>query len=180
VSNDSKASKSANKTAAGKPPTGKGGAVRRSSARLAAVQALYQMDMTGISANAVVAQFLDVERREGWHEEKLVDFDKGLFGALVAGVTAKREGLDEIVGASLSNDWTVGRLELILRRILEAGAYELTERTDIPPRVVITEYVDVAHAFYAGQEPGMVNGVLDKIARHFREGEMAGAAASRS
>lgn len=163
-----------------KPTAAKGGAVRRSSARLAAVQALYQMDMTGIAANAVVAQFLDPKQREGWLEEKLVDFDKGLFGALVTGVSAKREALDEIVGASLSNDWTVGRLELVLRRILEAGAFELTERTDIPPRVVITEYVDVAHAFYAGQEPGMVNGVLDKIARHFREGEMAGSAAARS
>lgn len=161
-----------------KPKTG--GAVRRSSARLAAVQALYQMDMTGISANAVVAQFLDPAHGEDWHEEKLVDFDKGLFGALVVGTSAKRDALDEIVGKSLSNDWTVGRLELVLRRILEAGAFELTERTDIPPRVVITEYVDVAHAFYAGQEPGLVNGVLDKIARHFRDGEMAGSAAARS
>ncbi len=158
----------------------KNNALRRSSARLAAVQALYQMDMTGISATAVVAQFLDSASREDWLDEKLVEFDKTLFSALVTGVSAKREGLDEIVGASLSGDWTVGRLELVLRRILEAGAFELTERTDIPPRVVITEYVDVAHAFYAGQEPGLVNGVLDKIARSFRDGEMAGAAAARS
>jgi N utilization substance protein B len=164
-------------------PNKAGGAVRRSSARLAAVQALYQMDMTSISATAVVAQFLNAENREAWHEEleeKLVDFDRGLFNALVVGVTAKREALDEIVGSSLSGDWTVGRLELVLRRILEAGAFELTERTDIPPRVVITEYVDVAHAFYAGQEPGLVNGVLDKIARSFRDGEMAGSASARS
>jgi N utilization substance protein B len=158
----------------------KNSALRRSSARLAAVQALYQMDMTAIPATAVVAQFLDSSRREDWLDEKLVEFDKTLFGALVTGVSAKREALDEIVGASLSGDWTVGRLELVLRRILEAGAFELTERTDIPPRVVITEYVDVAHAFYAGQEPGLVNGVLDKIARSFRDGEMAGSAAARS
>lgn len=168
------------KPAAAKTVASKNGAVRRSSARLAAVQALYQMDMTGISANAVVAQFLDPEHGEGWLDEKLVQFDKGLFGALVVGVSAKREALDEVVGASLSGDWTVARLELVLRRILEAGAFELTERADIPPRVVITEYVDVAHAFYAGQEPGLVNGVLDKIARGFRDGEMAGSAAARS
>ena len=161
-----------------KPPGNKNNAVRRSSARLAAVQALYQMDITNIPATAVVAQFLDSDSREGWFEEKLVEFDRGLFNALVVGVSAKREGLDEIVGASLSSDWTVGRLELVLRRILEAGAFELTERTDIPPRVVITEYVDVAHAFYAGQEPGLVNGVLDKIARSFRDGEMAGSASA--
>jgi len=158
----------------------KNNAVRRSSARLAAVQALYQMDMTGISATAVIAQFLDPEHGEGWLDEKLVQFDKGLFNALVVGISAKREALDEIVGASLSSDWTVGRLELVLRRILEAKAFELTERSDIPPRVVITEYVDIAHAFYAGQEPGLVNGVLDKIARSFRDGEMAGPAAVRS
>jgi N utilization substance protein B len=88
-------------------------------------------------------------------------------------VTAKREELDRVVGAVLSADWTVERLEIILRRILEAGAYELTERTDVPPRVVITEYVDVAHAFYSGAEPGMVNGVLDQLARRFRDQEMA-------
>lgn len=177
MANDSKPSTKASDS---KQSGGKNNALRRSSARLAAVQALYQMDMTGISGTAVVAQFLDSASREDWLDEKLVEFDKTLFSALVTGVSAKREGLDEIVGASLSGDWTVGRLELVLRRILEAGAFELTERTDIPPRVVITEYVDVAHAFYAGQEPGLVNGVLDKIARNFRDGEMAGSAAARS
>lgn len=153
--------------------SGGGKALRRSSARLAAVQALYQMDLTGVSANAVIAQFFDEETRQGWSEERMVEFDRGLFGALVKGVSERREDLDRIVAAALTTDWTVERLETILRRILEAGAYELTERADIPPRVVITEYVDVAHAFYAGAEPGLVNGVLDKIARSFRDQEMA-------
>lgn len=152
---------------------GKGPATKRSAARLMAVQALYQMDMTGVSADAVIVQFFDPDVRRQWSETGPAEFDRGLFTQIVKGVTAKREELDRVVGAALSADWTVERLEIILRRILEAGAYELTERTDVPPRVVITEYVDVAHAFYSGAEPGMVNGVLDQLARRFRDQEMA-------
>lgn len=148
-------------------------AAKRSAARLAAVQALYQMDMTDVSADAVIVQFFDPEVRRQWSETSPAEFDRGLFTQLVRGVTLKREELDRVVAASLSADWTVERLEIILRRILEAGAYELTERTDVPPRVAITEYVDVAHAFYSGAEPGLVNGVLDKLARKFRDQEMA-------
>jgi N utilization substance protein B len=96
-----------------------------------------------------------------------------MFSQIVKGVAKQRDEFDRIVGAALSADWTVDRLEIILRSILEAGTYELTERTDVPPRVTITEYVDVAHAFYSGAEPGMVNGVLDKISRKFRDTEMS-------
>jgi N utilization substance protein B len=145
---------------------------KRSAARLAAVQALYQMDMTGVSADAVIVQFFDPDVRRQWPETTITDFDRGLFQRIVRGVTARREELDRIVGAALTADWTVDRLEIILRRILEAGTYELTERTDVPPRVVITEYVDVAHAFYSGAEPGLVNGVLDRLAHKFRDAEM--------
>lgn len=161
------------KPASRKSGPGKGQGAKRSAARLAAVQALYQMDMTGVSADAVIVQFFDPDVRQQWTETMPADFDRGLFTQLVRGVTLKREELDRVVAASLSGDWTVERLEIILRRILEAGTYELTERSDVPPRVAITEYVDVAHAFYSGAEPGLVNGVLDKLARKFRDQEMA-------
>lgn len=148
-------------------------AAKRSAARLAAVQALYQMDMTGLSADAVIVQFFDPDVRRQWSETSMAEFDRGLFTQIVKGVAARRGELDRIIGATLTADWTVERLEIILRRILEAGIYELTERTDVPPRVVITEYVDVAHAFYSGPEPGLVNGVLDRAAHKIRDAEMA-------
>jgi N utilization substance protein B len=150
-----------------------GHAPKRSAARLAAVQALYQMEMTGVSADAVIVQFFDPELRRQWSDNNPTEFDRGLFSQIVKGVTKQREEFDRIVAAALSADWTLDRLEIILRGILEAGTYELTERTDVPPRVTITEYVDVAHAFYSGAEPGMVNGVLDKISRKFRDTEMS-------
>lgn len=146
---------------------------KRSAARLAAVQALYQMDMTGVSADAVIVQFFDPDVRKQWSEGSVADFDRGLFTQIIRGVTGGRAELDRVIGAALTTEWTIERLEIILRRILEAGTYELTERTDVPPRVVITEYVDVAHAFYSGAEPGLVNGVLDRLARQFRDTEMA-------
>lgn len=146
---------------------------RRSAARLAAVQALYQMDMTSVSADTVIVQFMDPELRRQWWEHGAVDFDQALFKQVVKGVTGGREELDRVIGAALTTGWTVDRLEIILRRILEAGVFELTERTDVPPRVTITEYVDLAHAFYSGAEPGLVNGVLDRVAHKFRDTEMA-------
>lgn len=158
---------------AAKTPRNPAQGAKRSAARLAAVQALYQMEMTGVSADAVIVQFFDPDVRRQWSDSSVVDFDRGLFTQIVRGVTAQRAELDRILGAALTADWTVERLEIILRRILEAGTYELTERTDVPPRVVITEYVDVAHAFYSGAEPGLVNGVLDRLARQFRDAEMA-------
>lgn len=154
-------------------PRPTGHAPKRSAARLAAVQALYQMEMTGVSADAVIVQFFDPELRRQWSDNNPTEFDRGLFSQIVKGVAKQRDEFDRIVAAALSADWTLDRLEIILRGILEAGTYELTERTDVPPRVTITEYVDVAHAFYSGAEPGMVNGVLDKISRKFRDTEMS-------
>ena len=98
--------------------------------------------------------------------------DPDLFGDLVRGVVAGRADLDQLIAASLTTDWEIGRLDLILRLIMEAGVHEITRRPDIPARVAITEYIDVAHAFFDGAEPGLVNGVLDRIAREHRPGEM--------
>ncbi len=148
----------------------------RSAARLAAVQALYQIDITGISPNRVVAEFVehrfDKVADGAPHEQP----DPGLFSDLVCGASARRDEVDRLVGESLTDTWTVQRLEKILRAILRLGAYELVARVDIPARVVITEYVDVANAFFDEAQPGLVNGVLDALARRVRNGELAGPA----
>lgn len=145
----------------------------RSAARLAAVQALYQIELAGISPDRVVAEF--IEHRfdnvaDGLSQEKA---DPGLFSDLVRGTSARRDEIDRLVGDSLTDKWTVERLERILRAILRLGVYELVARVDVPARVVITEYVDVANAFFDEAQPGLVNGVLDALARRLRHGELA-------
>lgn len=150
----------------------------RSAARLAAVQALYQIDITGISPSKVVAEF--VEHRFDKVVDGLTDEqpDPELFSDLVRGASARCDEVDRLVGDSLTDTWTVERLEKILRAILRLGAYELVARVDVPARVVITEYVDVAKAFFDESQPKLVNGVLDALARRLRGGELAGSARS--
>jgi N utilization substance protein B len=144
-----------------------------SSARLAAVQAIYQLDMAGGSAEAVVAEFL---RHRGGAEfdddGNAIETDEALFAELVRGVTSEREALDAMVGSLLVEGWPLARIERVMAAILRAGAYELKWRPTVPARVVINEYVDVAHAFFGGREVGMVNGVLDRLARVLRQTEM--------
>lgn len=153
-------------------------ATRRSAARLAAVQALYSMEITGVTAEQAVDEFR--QRQEDDPPAKLAQPDGELVALLVRGATAEGEVLDEMIGRALSRDWTVDRLESVLRAILRAGAFELKARPQTPARVVITEFVDVAHAFYAGPEPKMVNAVLDKVARVLRAEEFEGDAARPS
>tara|TARA_Y100001935_G_scaffold223899_1_gene199776 strand:- start:445 stop:951 length:507 start_codon:yes stop_codon:yes gene_type:complete len=148
-----------------------GGSARRSAARLAAVQALYQIDHSATSSDAVLEEFLRFRLGDSFDTENDVAPHKNLFTEIVRGVAAHGTEIDEAVGTALSKNWTFDRLELILRAILRAGVYELESRTDTPARVIITEYVDVAHAFYDGQEPGMVNGMLDRIAHSVRADE---------
>ncbi len=147
-------------------------ATRRSAARLAAVQALYSMEITGVTAEQAIDEFR--QRQEDDEPSKLATPDGELVTLLVRGATAEGELLDEMIGHALSRDWTVDRLESVLRAILRAGAFEMKARPQTPARVVITEFVDVAHAFYAGPEPKMVNAVLDKIARVLRADEFEG------
>ncbi len=142
---------------------------RRAAARLCAVQALYQIEITaGVAVDQVIAQFLAGEAPQGDGEDEpsaaLPAPDPELFAAIVGGVVAHRQRLDGIIGAKLSVDWTVPRLEILVRLILEAGVFELTFRDDIPPKVSINEYVGVANAFFDGAEPGLINGVLDSVA----------------
>ncbi|MGB0629496.1 MAG: transcription antitermination factor NusB [Alphaproteobacteria bacterium] len=152
-------------------PRKSGGSARRSAARLAAVQALYQIDHSKASPDAVLEEFLRFRLGDSFDTDNDVAPHKNLFSEIVRGVAARGSEIDEIVSAALSNKWTFDRLELILRAIMRAGVYELEARVDTPARVIITEYVDVAHAFYDGQEPGMVNGMLDRIAHSVRAEE---------
>lgn len=152
-------------------PTGAG---KRGLARLAAVQALYQIELTSANAGAVVSEFLAHRLGREIDGDQYAEADRGFFADLVKGCTERREDVDAIVASSLPPDWPLARLESVLRAILRAGTYELLARADVPPRVAINEYVEIAHAFFSGKEPGMVNGVLDRIARTLREAELSG------
>lgn len=145
----------------------------RSAARLAAVQALYQMSITDVSADAVIGEF--VEHRFGREIDGLVyeGADRAFFEDLVRGATVRDAEITTQIQGVLENR-DLDRLEKILAAVLRAGAYELLTRIDVPGRVVISEYVDVAHAFFDGPQPGFVNGVLDKLARQVRSGELSG------
>ncbi len=140
----------------------------RSVARLAAVQALYQIEMTGTATETVIDEFLDHRLIEELDGVRLDGADRRMLRDLIAGVALEATALDDMLSAVLEEGWPVERLETLLRLVLRAGAYELSERPDIPPRVVIAEYVDVADAFFGGKEPGLVNGVLDRLARALR------------
>jgi len=97
--------------------------------------------------------------------------DPALFADIVRGVVDDQEGLDATIAAVLTEDWPLPRLEAVLRAVLRAGAFELVHRSDIPPRVAVSEYTDIAHAFFAGREPGLANGVLDHLARTLHPSE---------
>jgi len=147
---------------------------RRSAARLAAVQALYEMDMVGAPADAVLAEFMAKRWRlgAGEAEDVMAEPDAGWLADLVNGVSAGAEELDNAIAPALSPDLAIGRLETLLRVLLRAGAYELTAKPDVPAAAVIDEYVEVANAFFDGKEAALVNGVLDRLARQVRAGEL--------
>jgi len=154
-----------------RPNAGKG----RSTARLAAVQALYQIELAGGDAEHVVAEFTGHRLGEPVDGVELAKPDSALFAEIVRGVHRSRLDLDDMIAAVLTEDWTIERLETLLHCILRAGAHELADRADVPARVVISEYVDLADAFYGEKETGLVNGVLDRLARELRPRELAGA-----
>lgn len=156
------------------PPRMVPGFRRRSVARLAAVQALYQIDLSDGSPDAVIAEFLRHRLGREIDGENYGEADTTLFAAIVKGVVARQAELDGALSEVLTPDWPLDRLETVLRAILRAGAFELLALTDVPARVVISEYLDIAHAFFAGKEPGLVNGVLDRIAHRLRPGGLEG------
>ncbi len=147
-------------------------AVRLSGARLAAVQALYQTEIAGGEIDELVAEFLIHRSSRAAGEDGDFETDPRLFEELVRGTYGRREELDGLLIEFLSDGWPLARLEIILRCILRVGAFELVGRPAVPARVIISEHVDLAHAFYEGPERGMVNGVLDKLARRVRPGEL--------
>ena len=149
------------------------GGTPRSTARLAAVQALYQLELSGGDVEQVIAEFAAHRLGEAIDDVALVKPDQTLFANLVRGVMHNRRDLDDMIAAVLVEDWTIERLETLLACILRAGAHELADRPDTPARVVISEYVDLADAFYADRETGLINGVLDRLARELRPSELA-------
>jgi N utilization substance protein B len=143
----------------------------RSGARLAAVQALYQMELAGTGAEETAFEF--VEHRFGGEPETGMagEIDAEFFRTLVAGVPRHQEEIDASIAKCLSADWRLSRIDSILRAILRAAAFELVACKDVPAKAVIDEYVDVAHAFFQGDEPSFVNAALDKLARRKRAPE---------
>jgi N utilization substance protein B len=150
---------------------------RRGAARLAAVQALYQMEIAGTRLNDILGQFESHWIGQEVEGTQYLPAEAAFFRDIVSGVLREQRGLDPLVDQTLAEGWPLKRVDAILRAVLRAGAYELRHRSDVPARVVISEYVDVAHAFVDNDETGMVNAVLDSIARQFRTNEFAGSRA---
>ncbi|MDJ0683328.1 MAG: transcription antitermination factor NusB [Alphaproteobacteria bacterium] len=147
---------------------------RRSAARLAAVQTLYELDLSRRPAVSVIDEFI----RKGGKadlDESGVSADIPFYEALVTGVVKRREDLDRMIDSCLGAGKSVERMETVLRGVLRAGAYELAFSSEVDAPVAISEYVGVADAFFGGGEPAIVNGVLDRLAKTVREKGAAGA-----
>lgn len=140
----------------------------RSAARLGAVQALYQMEMTDQPGRDIVAEFIDHRLGEVIEGDHYAPADQDFFNILVLGVEERAEEIDGYVAGSLAKGWTLARIEAVARAILRAGTCELIIRPDVPTAVVINEYVNVAKAFFDDSKPGFINGVLDRLARSIR------------
>ncbi|MCB1503637.1 MAG: transcription antitermination factor NusB [Hyphomicrobiaceae bacterium] len=143
----------------------------RSRARVGAVQALYQMDMAGTDLNDVIREFETLRFKGDETDEVLAEADAQFFADVLRGVVRRQRDIDPTVEEQLATGWRLVRVDSILRAILRAGVFELLERRDVPARVVINEYIEVAHAFFDGEEPKVVNGVLDRMARRLRPKE---------
>jgi len=146
---------------------------RRGAARLAAVQALYQMEIAGTGLNEILAEFESHWMGREVEGAQYLPAESAFFRDVVSGVLREQRSLDPMVDKALAQGWPLKRVDAILRAVLRAGAYELRHRSDVPARVVVSEYVDVANAFVDSDETGMVNAVLDTIARQSRTGEFA-------
>ena len=148
---------------------------KRRAARLAAVQALYQLDIGGGETATVVGEF------EAHRLDRLLEpldlpplaIDRDWFRLLTSGAWDSRATLDPEIGAVLAEGWTLQRCDALLRAFLRAGAFELASRPDVPVKVAINEYVDLGHLFFDGPEPGFINGVLDRLATKLRGRETA-------
>jgi N utilization substance protein B len=144
---------------------------RRGAARLAAVQALYQMDIAGTDLNDILAEYESHRLGGEVDGDKYLPADANLFRDIVRGVVADQRKLDPVIDKALDRGWPLKRVEALVRAVLRAGCFELESRKDIPARVIVSEYVDVANAFVDRDETGLVNAVLDMLARGARAEE---------
>lgn len=148
----------------------------RSAARIVTVQALYQMELAQTDLADVIGEFLAVRLGRKAEDPALADADTAFFRDLLEGVVERQREIDPLIDQQLAHGWRLTRIDSILRAVLRAGVFELLVRTDVPGKVVINEYIRVAQAFFSGDEPRVVNGVLDKLARRLRSDEMPPAA----
>jgi N utilization substance protein B len=147
---------------------------QRGAARLAAVQALYQMDLAGTGLNDIMAEFESHWLGGEVEGAQYRPAESAYFRDIVGGVVREQSKLDPQIDSALTRGWPLKRIEAVLRAVLRAGAYELAHRPDVPARVVMSEYADVAGAFVDDKETGMVNAVLDQLAHEMRAAEFAG------
>jgi transcription antitermination protein NusB len=141
---------------------------QRGAARLAAVQALYQMDVGGTGVLEVVAEYETHRLGQELDGDTYLKADASWFRSIVSGVVREQVRLDPLIGAALQDDWALSRLDSTVRAILRAGTFEIIDRKDVPVPVIVTEYVEIAHAFFEEDEPKLVNAVLDRIAKQVR------------
>jgi N utilization substance protein B len=144
----------------------------RSAARLAAVQALYQMDVAGKGVIDAVAEFEAFWIGQEVEGVAFKPAETAFFRDVLRGTVSEQVAVDRLVDKTLAEGWPLTRVEAVLRAIQRAGTFEIAFRKDVPARVIISEYVDITHGFYGEQEPGLVNAVLDAIAREVRPDEM--------
>jgi transcription antitermination protein NusB len=154
----------------------------RTRSRMAAVQALYQMDLAGTDLDAVIQDFTEVrfaaippakpdEPLDTDANDALVGADPQFFAELLRGVVRRQREIDPLIDGHMAAGWRLARIDSILRATLRSGAFELLERADVPGRVIINEYVDLAKDFFHDDEPKVVNGILDQLARRLRPEE---------
>jgi len=142
--------------------------ISRSAARLAAVQALYQQEMEGTPVARLIHEFHHHRLGATIEGDTYVEAEQSFFDDLVSGADARRDEIDALIANRLAEGWSLERLDKPMKAILRAGVYELIARADVPVATVISEYVDVADAFYDKREKGFVNGLLDAIAKNAR------------
>ncbi|HEX3496094.1 MAG TPA: transcription antitermination factor NusB [Methylocella sp.] len=146
---------------------------RRSAARLAAVQALYQMEVAGKGLKETLAEFESFWIGTEIEGVQYKNAETAFFSDILTGVVSAQGPIDRSIDRALAAGWPLARIDSVMRAILRAGAYELKERADIPARVSIKEYVDIAGAFFGPEEAGMINAVLDALARRCRAAEFS-------
>jgi N utilization substance protein B len=150
----------------------KRGDIARSRARLATVQALYQMDLAETDLIEVIEEF-KLHRLSGSGDgNSVADADQEHFAQVLRGVVKRQREIDPLIDQQLATGWRLARIDSIVRAILRAATFELIELPEVPARVVISEYIEVARAFFEGDEPKLVNGVLDQLARKLRPGTL--------